>query len=164
MRPESLKTFATFRIVGDALDPDEVTNFFKVAPTQAYAKGDRYFAGKKSGELLGKTGMWYLSTDRTVASNDLTDHLAYLIATFQVRHDSQFVGGTQLTANLIRFKKMMSEKALIAKVTCFWYGSAGSRKPSIPRAIADIFRFIDAEIETDFDTDEPPVSDRAMAG
>jgi hypothetical protein len=86
-----------------------------------------------------------------------------LIALLQIRRDGQALEGTRLTYNLSKLKKLMKEYDLIATVSCFWYGSAGAKEPSIPRHFVEAFRLIDAEIEIDFDTDESPIDGRAMA-
>jgi hypothetical protein len=166
MKSDRVRTFATFRIVGDRLEPDQITNFLKIRPTQAYAKGEQYTAGPRSANLLGRTGVWYLSTDQFVASSDLNDHLNYLLRALQLggRRSDRATDGAQLTANLLDLRRLMDEKALRAVVTCFWYGPAGVRKPSIPRGTAEVFNLIDADIETDFDADESPIGGTAMAG
>jgi hypothetical protein len=163
MRSEPHKTFATLRFAGDRLDPRQITNFLKITPTQAYAKGEKYLAGSRSGVLQGRTGVWFLSTDKAVSSSNLVDHLDYLITMFQIRREGQAFDGTRLTYNLSRLRKLMREYELSAKVTCFWYGIAGSKEPSIPRHFVETFGHIDAEIETDFDTDDSPI-ERLNAG
>ena len=62
---DAVKTFATLRIVGDQLLPEQVTRIFEVTPTRAYAKGQTYWGGKRTGNLVGKTGVWYLATVRS---------------------------------------------------------------------------------------------------
>jgi hypothetical protein len=42
----------------------------------------------------------------------------------------------------------------ITRVSCFWHGSADTRRPSIPRPITDLLKMIPAEI--DFDVDDRP--------
>ncbi len=54
----TVRTFATFTVVGDRLDPDEVTEILKIRPNLAYAKGEKYDAGERAGPLMGKTGVW----------------------------------------------------------------------------------------------------------
>ena len=65
---DTVKTFATLRIVGDQLIPEQVTRILKIVPTRAYAKGQSYYGGERTGQLVGKTGVWYFATHRTVAS------------------------------------------------------------------------------------------------
>jgi hypothetical protein len=163
MRSEPIKTYATLRFAGDRLNPNQITDFLKITPTQAYAKGEMYSAGRRSGMLKGRTGIWLLSTDKTIASNSLTDHLDYLIAVLQIRREAPASEGTRLAYNLIRLKKFMIDHELTASVSCFWYGSAGSREPSIPKHFIETLGLINAEIETDFDADESPTGGHALA-
>jgi Domain of unknown function (DUF4279) len=148
------KTFATFRVVGDRLDPEQITGFLKVVPKYSYAKGQRYSAGNNSQRLLGKTGVWFFSTDNIVASSDLSDHLGYLLVVLFMNRNNDVPTGAQLANNLLTFKKLLGAKSLKPVVTCFWHGAVGSKKPSVPAAITDIFNFIGAEIETDFATED----------
>jgi len=165
MKSDPSKAFVTFRIVGDRLDPDQITKFLRIHPTQAYAKGQPYTAGPKSPAILGRTGVWYLSTDQFVASASLNDHFDFLLQALQLggRRYVRTPGGAQLTANLLELRDLMKENSLRAVVTCFWYGAAGTKKPSIPRGTTEVFNLINAEIETDFDADETPIDGTAMA-
>ena len=58
----TIRTYATLRFAGDALDPDEISRVVKEQPTRAYRKGQRYRPGPRSPEVTGKTGVWYFST------------------------------------------------------------------------------------------------------
>ena len=71
----TIRTFATLRFAGDALDPEEISRVLKQSPTRAYKEGQSYKPGPRSPETTGKTGVWYFSTKRKIQSNDLTDHL-----------------------------------------------------------------------------------------
>src|SRR4051794_19568025 len=76
---DTRKTYASLRVVGDNLDPQQVTRILKVVPTIAYAKGEKFEARAEEKERTGRTGVWLLSTDRIVASDNLHDHLAYIL-------------------------------------------------------------------------------------
>ena len=58
----TLSTFVTFRVAGDALDPDEVTRLMEIRPTHAYRKGEQYSTGRS--QVVAQTGVWMFSTDR----------------------------------------------------------------------------------------------------
>jgi hypothetical protein len=162
MRSELPQTFATLRIVGDDLIPEQVTKFLKLVPTVSYAKGEYYSAGKRGGQVLGRTGLWYLSTDGIVASGDLNDHLHYILSSLLggARHTSN--NAAIFTANVLQFKKFVDRQSLKIVITCFWYGQIGSKRPVVRRIFKEIFDFIGAEMELDFDTDEPPLSDAEL--
>src|ERR1700737_3374776 len=74
----ALKSFATFRVTGDSLIPSEITDVLFIYPTKTYRKGEQYFAGNHAGYIVGRTGVWYLSTDKIVAGNDLHEHALFL--------------------------------------------------------------------------------------
>jgi hypothetical protein len=63
---DTVKTFATLRIVGDQLVPEQVTGILKIVPARAYGKGETYHGGERTGDLVGKTGVWYFATDRRI--------------------------------------------------------------------------------------------------
>jgi hypothetical protein len=150
-----VRTFATFRIAGDELDPDQITKLLKIVPTQAYAKGGVFSGGARSPILKGKTGVWFPSTDRVVASDRLSDHLNVLAWLLRVGPHPQSRLAIQLPPpRLLQLRQIMQRKSLHAVVTCFWHGPPKAKEPSVPRACANFFEQIPAEIETDFATDE----------
>jgi uncharacterized protein DUF4279 len=72
------KAFVTLRFAGDALDPRDISTILPVEPTRAHRKGEEFFAGSKAGNLRGRTGIWFLATDKLVDSDDLADHLRFV--------------------------------------------------------------------------------------
>ena len=147
-RNGSVKAFATLRIAGDQLQPDQVTRILKIIPTKAFAKGEHYSGGPRSPDLIGRTGVWYFCTDGIVAGNRLSDHLDFIE---RLLHGRQGVIGP-----MRELQQLLRRQSLHAVVTCFWHGPAGARRPAIPRSISATFKAIPAEIEADFDADEKP--------
>jgi uncharacterized protein DUF4279 len=143
------KAFATLRFSGDRLDPDDISAILRVPPTKAWRKGERYFAGPRTGRLVGRTGTWFLATDDLVTSPDLGQHLEFLTALF-----SQGPQGEE--GRLVRLREVMARDNLKADVSCFWHGDAGEQPPAISAEKIAKLRALPAEVETDFDTDEPP--------
>jgi Domain of unknown function (DUF4279) len=138
----TIRTFATLRFAGDALDPDEISRALEQQPTRAYRKGQTYRAGRHGPEVTGKTGVWYFSTRRKIPSNDLADHLGVL-----ERLIAPFGDQDQRRKKL---SDIMRRENLQAHVTCFWRGPPETEKPSIPSvAIAALSR-LPADIEPDF--------------
>jgi hypothetical protein len=135
-------------VAGDNLVPDEVTRILKIVPTASYAKGEHYSGGPRSPDLIGRTGVWFFATDRVVAGNNLTDHLAFLARLL--------LPGSGEAGPLPRLRQLLRRRSLRVSVSCFWHGPANARKPSIPRSVTDLLKLIPAEIETDFDVDERP--------
>jgi len=166
----TLRTFVTLRVMGDRLDPEEITRILKIKPTVAYAKGRSYVAGRQSGSRKGRTGVWLFSTDRGIDSNSLQDHawvMMYLL--FPSSFAQEFRGiklrsrTTQRIPSVsdiveqehkVRYlRSILREKELIASASFFWHGKEGARPPSIPRVIPMLFRQIPISIESDFATD-----------
>jgi hypothetical protein len=144
MRSE--RAFATFRIAGDNLVPAQVTNLLGLQPTLAYAKGQSYKRKPRGPELIGKTGVWYYSTD-TLKSSHLEDHVKQLLSQIALdRSDRR----TQL-------KRLLEQNSLHAVMTFFWAGPAGAEPPKISSEFIETLKSIPVDIEKDFDTDyEPP--------
>ena len=138
----TIRTFATLRFAGDALDPDEISRVVKEQPTKAYRKGQTYRSGPHGPDITGRTGVWYFSTRRKTPSKDLADHLNLLerlVAPF----------GDQ-DARLKELRDIMERRNLQAHVTFFWRGPPGSQPPSIPSAANAALRRLPADFEPDF--------------
>jgi len=121
---QPIRAFATLRFAGDALDPDEISRVLDQQPTRAYRKGERYRPGPRSPEIIGKTGVWYFSTRRNIASNDLADHLDAVVRLILPFADAD--------RRLRELRGIMEREHLQAHVTCFWRGPPDAPKPSIP--------------------------------
>lgn len=140
----TIRTFATLRFAGDALEPDEISRIVKERPTRAYRKGEPYRPGPRSPEITGKTGVWYFSTKRRVQSRNLADHLdalERLIAPF----------GDQ-DARLKELRDVMEQRNLKAHVTVFWRGRPGAQPPSITSDATAALGRLPADIEPDIAT------------
>jgi hypothetical protein len=142
----TIRTYATLRFAGDALDPEEISGVVKEGPTRAYKKGQTYRPGPRSPEITGKTGVWYFSTKRKLQSKDLVDHLSALerlIAPFGDQDN-----------RLKELRDIMERGNLQAHVTCFWRGPPGAHEPSIPSVAIAALRRLPADIEPDFATED----------
>ncbi len=147
-RNGTIKAFATLRVTGDRLVPEQVTRILKIVPTKTYAKGEHYSGGPRSPDLTGRTGVWYFCTDGIVASNRLGDHVEFLEHLLHGRNGS--------VAPLRALHLLMRREDLRATVTCFWHGTAEAKRPSIPRSVNATLKALPAALETDFDIDEQP--------
>jgi Domain of unknown function (DUF4279) len=148
---KSERAFATFRIAGDNLVPDQVTKLLGLQPTLAYAKGQSYKRSPKRPELIGRTGIWYYSTD-TFKSSHLADHLKLLLSQIALDHPER---RNQL-------KRLLERNSLRAVMTFFWAGPAGAKPPSIPNQVVETLKSIPVDIERDFDTDYDPPSHKPI--
>lgn len=140
--------FATIRFAGDNLIPDQITELLLVRPTQAYKKGAVYSGGPKSQRLKGRTGVWYFSTDKVVASPRLDDHLNYLLRVLWPAQDK--------IERLVAIRNLIAKRGLKANVTLFWHGHAKAKRPSVHPVWSEFFKLLPADIQTDFDVDEEP--------
>jgi hypothetical protein len=141
------RTFATFRIAGDNLVPEQITRLLNIEPTLAYAKGAHYRRGPHSPELVGRTGIWYFSTDQ-LKSDYLEEHVNLLL--HKLFADKE---------KLSQLKRLIEQNSLRAVMTFFWAGPPGAKPPVIPKQqLSHIFKSIPVEIEEDFDTDAGPPS------
>jgi len=76
--PNCRETFATLRLFGDGLVPEEVTRLLKVTPTDAALKGEtKVISGGKT--RTAPTGRWALETAQLIHSTNLEDHLCWLL-------------------------------------------------------------------------------------
>jgi hypothetical protein len=139
----TVKAYATLRFAGDELEPRVISDVLGVVPTRGYRKGERYFAGPRTGELTGRTGIWLLSTEHVVCGSDIDRHLSYLVKLI-------FEDEPSRAAEL---HGLIARRDLKAHVSCFWHGRAGARPPAIPASVVEAFKQLPAEIEPDFDTD-----------
>ena|SRR5437762_930997 len=138
--------FATLRFRGDRLDPDRITAILGVAPTRAYRRGERYFAGPRAGHVTGRTGVWVLATDSVVGGAELDRHLEHLVELV-----FRGPGGAK---RLRQLHELMSRDRVEADVSCFWRGGPGARPPVVPRDLISKLDQLPAEIETDFEVND----------
>jgi hypothetical protein len=134
--------FVTLRFVGDDLDPGEISAVLPVTPTRMHRKGEEFFAGPHAGRLRGRTGIWFLSTDKIVSSEDLRDHLHFVEHLFYPEPDDN----SRITA----LKAVLARAHALAHVTCFWRGDPGKAAPEFPRSFSVAIEPLAADIETDF--------------
>jgi hypothetical protein len=136
------RAFVTLRFVGDALRLEEISAIMPVQPTRAHRKGEEFAAGSHAGNLRGRTGMWFLATDKLVPSDDLADHLGFVQKLlYPAPGDDRRV--TKLRA-------ILQHDRARAHVTCFWRGDHGEAAPRIPPQFKSAIEPLAADIETDF--------------
>jgi hypothetical protein len=115
-----------------------------VRPERGHRKGEIFCAGSRSGNLVGRTGIWWLSTRKLVNSSSLDDHLRHLV---------ELVCPTDHPGRLRQLRQEIEREGAQAHVTCFWHGPHGARAPIVSAEFRAAFANLSAEIETDFDTD-----------
>jgi hypothetical protein len=141
------KTYATLRFVGDELDPAHVSTILQVEPKRAHRKGQSFFAGSRTGNVIGRTGIWYFDT-RDLQSHDLLDHLRKIVSLIYPNPD-----------HLKRLQNLLASEGARAEISCFWYGKPGTDPPVIPKEVRDALRPLGADdIETEFHTADPSLA------
>lgn len=136
------KAFVTLRFAGDNLDPDEISAILPVSPTRAHRKGEEFFAGPRAGNLRGRTGMWFLATDKLVPSDNLQDHLAFVQKLLSPTPGD--------TSRIVKLHVILERTHSLAHVTCFWRGKHGELAPRIPDHFKSAVYPLTTDIETDF--------------
>ncbi len=142
-KPSTLSAFASLRFAGDRLEPRWFSELLAVEPTTAYRKGEVY-KRSRGHEVVGRSGLWLLSSRGQVKSMELNDHLAYLKTIIFPPGRNDLITALQT---------LMRKERLTADVSCFWYGEHGASPPVVADEIRAGFASIGATIETDFDTD-----------
>lgn len=142
-KPATVMAYASLRFLGDRLEPDRVTSILGVSPTLAYRKGEVYKRSRGQ-DIIGRSGLWLLTTRRRFDSLRLQDHFGELL-------DALFPEGSDRLIEPLRM--LMKRDGLKSDVTCFWYGEHGATPPEIPEETRAAFARIGATIETDFQTD-----------
>lgn len=102
--------FATLVISGDEVNPAAVTAMFGLPPTRSFARGDAYSRGH-----VRKHGMWALSSEGSVASEDLDDHVAWLLDRIEPVREA--------------FQNYLRSNHRSAFITCFWLSPHGHGGP-----------------------------------
>jgi Family of unknown function (DUF5677)/Domain of unknown function (DUF4279) len=148
------KAFATLRFAGDALDPAEISAVLRVAPTRAHGKGEEFVAGPRAGTLHGRTGMWFLATDKLVRSDDLQDHLQFI--------EKLLYPAPGDTGRIAALRAILERTHSRARVTCFWRGDPGEPAPQIPDWFKSVAKRLAANIETDFEEGIDSVTAKAI--
>lgn len=139
--------FATARFAGDELDPREISAILEIEPTRAHRKGGVFFAGPHARTLRGRTGMWFLATDRLVRSDNLRDHFLSIARLLYPEPKDE--------SRVRQLRDVLERTDSRAHVTCFWRGEVGERPPQIPAEFRSAIEPLTADIEADFAVAEP---------
>jgi hypothetical protein len=141
------KAFATLRFAGDDLDPSEISKILPIKPSRAHRKGEEFVAGRRAGTLRGRTGIWFLATDKLVPSDSLGDHISFLYRLLYPEPTDN--------RRVTKLREILEKTHSHAHVTCFWHGDPGEVVPEIPPQFRSALEPIAADIETDFDPAQP---------
>ena len=99
-------------------------------------------AGPRAGRQRGRTGIWFLSTDSLVPSDDLRDHLQFLQRLLHPAPGDD--------SRISKLRAVLERGGSHAHITCFWRGDPGEATPQIPPRFKSAIEPLAADIETDF--------------
>lgn len=136
------RAFVTLRFAGDDLDPSEISAVLPIAPTRAHRKGEEFFAGSHAGRLRGRTGIWFLATDKFVSGDNLQDHLTFV--------QKLLAPGSGDIGRMGKLRDILKRTHSRGRVTCFWRGEPGEPAPQIPDGFSSAIKPLAIDIETDF--------------
>jgi hypothetical protein len=144
------KAFVTLRFAGADLDPAEISAILPVKPTRAHRMGEEFVAGPHAGKLRGRTGIWYLATDKLVPSDDLAEHLHFI--------EKLLCPTTSDDGRMQKLRDTLERGRSRAHVTCFWRGDPDEASPQIPASFKSAMAPLGADVETDFAAAQAVVS------
>jgi Domain of unknown function (DUF4279) len=121
--PNCEETYASLRVAGDALDPDEVSRVLGIQPSLTRRKGEPH---GRSG-AINSTGVWILSSEGAVQSKRLEVHLRYLLERIEGRAPD--------------LQRYVRQRGLELDVPCFWMSATGQGGPVLS---ADLLRDLGA--------------------
>jgi hypothetical protein len=131
------RTYATFRVSGDALDPDEVGAVLGLAPTRAFAKGQEVAIDHKAKTTRRQpTGIWLLTTQERVASTSLERHLVHLLEAVEPAAPA--------------LARLRAQRGLAVDVFCFWESATGHGGPELSASTLARIAALDAGLGIDF--------------
>lgn len=135
--PNCARTWASFRLAGDALKPDEISAAVGLTPTLALAK-DQEIAGGPVGKKPRhqRTGVWLLGSEHAVASTSLERHLGYLLE------------AVEPAAGAIAAVRQQQD--LRADFFCYWASANGDGGPEISPTTLRRVAAMDASLGIDF--------------
>lgn len=135
--PNCEKTYASFRLGGDALDPDEVTSALGITPTQAFIKDQEIPVGRKGkATRRQRTGVWLLDTEHTVESTSLERHVIWLLDAVEPAADAR--------------RALRARRGLEADFFCYWLSAHGHGGPLFAPGTLARIAALDAVLGIDF--------------
>ena len=142
--PNCGETYASFLLVGDRLDPAEVTRRLSIQPE--FSRQKATIRPSKAGRIRQRTGVWSCTTKGVIASTSLERHLRHLL--------------DMLEPPTPEIRKLVEEQALEASFSCYWFSATGHGGPGFsPEVLArisnlgaalwlDLYGLTEIEVET----------------
>lgn len=139
--PKCARTYASFRLVGDALDPVEVDRRIGVKSDLARSKGEvvTYPTGR---QFAQRTGVWLISSDDLITTTSIERHLILLLDILEPRRSDLL--------------SLVEKYAVKADFFCLWKSTDGDGGPEVSPATLARIAHLGASLGFDF---YPPSAD-----
>ena len=142
--PNCSETNATFRLVGDLVDPSQITLLTGAAPLSAARKGETHVGSHTKKTYEYKTGAWCVSSEDVVESTSIERHLVFLLDILEPKKES--------------IKKLIKQLSIRADFHIYWVSATGTGGPVISadtlRRIADLNADLDFEFQGPYEDDD----------
>jgi hypothetical protein len=128
--------YASFTIYQDAEPPEFWTGYFAVAPSRAGVKGQpRMMPSGRMASHPWRQGIWSVSSESAVNSDELSAHLRYL--------------KTLLGLPRADLREIAERTGARMRFFCYWSNYSGDRTPDIPADIREMAEMQGIAIEID---------------
>lgn len=131
--PNCKRTYATFRLLGDLLNPSDITSRLGITPSKAFAKGETW---DKTGIRQCTTGIWKLSSKDELMTTNLERHLVFLL--------------NRLEPVTLEIIKIADELSLETDFFCYWLSATGHGGPEFSPGVLRRISNLNASLNLDF--------------
>lgn len=125
---------ATFRVLGEDLDPDDVTRLLGVEPTQALRRDQ--LVPTQTSVRRQEAGVWLLKSEGKVRSTSLERHLLYLLELVEPHAQA--------------LEELRRNGRATADFFCFWLSATGHGGPIFSADVMQRVAATGAELGIDF--------------
>lgn len=129
-----LLAHATFRVLGPALDPEDVTRALGLQPTQALRRDQ--LVPMAAHVRRQESGVWLLKSEGLISSTSLERHLIHLLDLIEPRADA--------------LRELRREQDVSADFFCFWMSATGHGGPIFSADVMLRVARVGAELGIDF--------------
>ena len=130
--PNCKRTYATFRLLGDLLNPSDITSRLGIEPSKAFAKGETW---DKAGIRQCTKGIWKLSSKGQLMTTNLECHLVFLL--------------NRLESVTLEILTIADELSLETDFFCYWLSATGHGGPEFSPEVLRRIAKLDASLSLD---------------
>lgn len=129
------ETHATFRILADNLEPEEISAALRILPSTSARKGEPNPLLHSARPLPCRTGCWMLTSEERVTSTNLEAHLVFLL--------------DQLEPERRKIKELSKLDDTRVELHCYWMSETGQGGPFLSANVLE--RIVALGVDLDFD-------------